>query len=223
MKGRNVIGAAFLILGWLAAAAALVAHPETPAHSGIQLLAMATGHRSELQAFAALNLASAVLFAPAMVLLSGLPDSKSRVFLPLACILVLIGSAGHAAESSMNLLLTAIASIPADTSQKAAVLDSSTGMIAPVLILAVIFDIALIVFAAACWRAKYTSFWPLVIIGVGSVAGNFAPGGRPVLVALLAAITAGIVWIAIAIGGQSASGDTPSRESASQRRASATL
>ena len=199
MNARKLIGSGFLFVAWLVTAAALLVHPVGAAHKGADLLAMATDHRDQLITFAALYLVSALLFIPAMVLISGQATGRGRVLLPIACMLVLVGAAGHAAESTMNMLLTVIASIPGDTVAKAKVLDNSTGAVAPVLALAVIFDLALIVLAGAAWRARLTSFWPLVFVAAGAVAGNVAPPGVVFQAVALAAITVGMAWIGLGI------------------------
>lgn len=221
MSTRKLLGAGSLLIAWLITAAALLVHPAGAAHKGVDLLAMATDHRSQLITFATLYLISALLFIPAMVLISGMATGRGRVLLPIACMLVLVGAAGHAAESTMNVLLTAIASVPADGAAKARVLDDSTGLIAPVLALAVVFDLALIVFAGAAWRARLTSFWPLLLVGVAAVAGNFAPPGLAFQVVALGAITMGMVWIALGIARSprsTATVQTSDRPSASAAR-----
>jgi hypothetical protein len=206
---RNTIAAVFLVAGWATTGAALIAHPVGSADSGSALLAMATHHRSELLTFAALYLLSAGLLVPGLVLISGLARRRGAVLLPVACIVLLIGCLGHAAESTMNMLLTAVAAIPADAAQKAAVLDSSAGMVAPVLVLAIVFDLALILFAVACWRARFTSFWPAVIVAAGVIGGNLVPGGRPVQVAVLAVMSFGIAWISLGVARHSAATEEP--------------
>ncbi len=226
MTPRRVLAGGSLVIAWVITAAALVVHPSGGAHKGADLLAMATDHRAQLIAFAALYLISALLFIPAMVLIAGLARGRGSVLLPIACMLVLIGAAGHAAESTMNMLLTAIASIPADAAAKAKVLDDSTGLIAPVLMLAVIFDLALIVFAGAAWRSRLTSFWPLVLVVVGGVAGNFGPSNQAFQLVPLAALTVGVAWIAVGIvrgEGSSATVNTAELSAASSARRSATV
>lgn len=199
MRVRNLVGAGALFTAWLITAAALLVHPAGAAHKGIDLLTMATDHRSQVLAFAGLYLVSALLFIPAMVLISHLATGRGAIFLPIASMLVLVGAAGHAAESTLNVLLTVIASIPADTAAKAHVIDDSTGLVAPVLVLAVIFDLALIVLAGAAWRARLTSFWPLVLIALGAIGGNLAPPAGAFQVVALLFVTGGIGWIALSV------------------------
>ena len=201
MKTRNALGAGFFSIAWLTTAAALLVHPSGSAHKGTQLLAMANDHHDQLIAFGVLYLVSAILFIPAMVLVSNVAVERGRKLMLIACILVLIGAVGHAAESTMNMLLTAIASIPADTAAKAKVLDDSTGLIAPVLALAVLFDLALVVFAVAAWRARLTSFWPAVLIGAAVVVGNFAPNELPFQAVGIGLITVAVVMIAVGLAG----------------------
>lgn len=196
MSIRNLFGAAALFTAWLITAAALLVHPAGTAHKGIDLLTMATDHRSQVLTFAGLYLVSALLFIPAMVLISHLARGRGAILLPIASMLVLVGAAGHAAESTLYVLLTVIASIPADAVAKATVIDDSTGLVAPVLVLAVIFDVALIVLAGAAWRARLTSFWPLALVTLGAIGGNLAPPDRAFQVVTLLFVTVGIGWIA---------------------------
>lgn len=177
MSVRRFLGAGLLFAAWAVDAAGLLVHPAGAAHKGADLLAMATDHRSQLITIAWLYLVSALLSIPALVLISSVTRARGRVLPPVACMVLLAGALGHAAEGTMNMLLTAIATIPADAAAKANVLDDSTSLVAPALVLAVVFDLALILIAGAAWRARLTSFWPLVIVSVAAVAGNVAPAG----------------------------------------------
>ena len=67
MSARKLIGGGFLLIAWLLTAAALLVHPIEAAHKGTDRLAMATDHRAQLTAFAALYLPSRRLFIPALV------------------------------------------------------------------------------------------------------------------------------------------------------------
>jgi len=199
MNIRNLLGAGALFTAWLITAVALLVHPAGAAHKGIDLLTMATDHRSQLLTFAGLYLVSALLFIPAMVLISDRARGRGAILLPIASMLVLVGAAGHAAESTLNVLLTVIASIPVDAAVTAKVIDNSTGLIAPVLVLAVVFDLALILLAGAAWRARLTSFWPLVLVTLGAIGGNLAPPEAVFQVVTLLSVTVGIGWIALGV------------------------
>jgi hypothetical protein len=213
---RNLLGAGALFIAWLMTAAAVLVHPAGAAHKGIDLLTMAIDHRTQLLMFAGLYLVSALLFIPAMVLISNRARGRGAIFLPIASMLVLVGAVGHAAESTLNVLLTVIASVPADAAAKARVIDDSTGLIAPVLVLAVVFDLALIVLAGAAWRARLTSFWPLVLVTLGAMGGNLAPPNAVFQVVTLVPVTVGIGWIALGV----ARGAGSSTVAASNRSAS---